>query len=361
MFLPIALLMMNLNDFSEIVRFHQNRYPQMKPRDYIKLAYQSEFGPEHLVTDKERVLSYLRKEWEEINETDEPCRSEPIGNGLFRFYLGKVDNIESSSSLLADLFMFTAKEHEGSKEGLLSRLDQLKNFSIPGMDDFLSEYESSNYPAVHHSQEYRDLYHPHYRLLSSVYAYYFSFLNEIQSKLQSVDKKPLIISIDGLCGSGKTYLSQLIQRLFSCNVFHVDDYYLPISKRKENWEQIPGGNIDFDRFINEVIKPAANNEPVSYQPYVCRTGTLKEAEQIQPLKLVIVEGSYSGHPLLQDYYDYKIFMNCSKYVQEKRLRKREGDYFSAFEKRWIPLEHNYFRTYNIQQKSDLVLDTTEFD
>ena len=76
--------------------------------------------------------------------------------------------------------------------------------------------------------------------------------------------------------------------------------------------------------------------------------------------MVIIEGSYSNHPSFGDKYDLHIFLTCSKEVQKERLKKREGNYYTAFEQRWIPMEENYISTFNIEQKCDLVIDTTEF-
>lgn len=346
------------NEFTRIIRRHGEHYPQMMPQDYGKLAYQSEFGPEHMVEDKEQAYFYLRKEWEDMEHTNQPCRKEPVGNGLCRFHLGRTEDMDIAASLLTELFVRTAKEHSGSHEGLLERLEQLRELPVPGMEEWISEYRSINCPAVHHSQPFRDAYHPHYRLLRTEYASYFPVLEAVQKKVRM--GTPVIISIDGRCGSGKTGLAEIMHRLFSCNVLHMDDYYLPPDMRKENWEQIPGGNMDFDRFRREVLLPAVRGETIVYRPFDCRTGTFGKAEQILPCALTVVEGSYSGHPMLEAEYDLKIFLTCSKEVQDSRLKAREGGYYHTFEQRWIPMEENYLQLYDIQTNSNMVLDTGTF-
>lgn len=349
-------------EFLEIIWQHEKRYPKMEPQDYGKLAYQSEFGPEHMVKDGEQALCYLLKEWEGMGESGAPCWQEPIGNGLCRFHLGRVEDMEETASLLAKLFVQTAKEHMGSKEGLLERLEQLRGLSILGMEEWLQKYKKEGCLAIHHSQRFRDAYHPHYRLLKAEYAFYFQALLAIQRqvKKQAGLGKPVMVSVDGRCCSGKTHFAEVIRRVFSCNVFHMDDYYLPMEKRKENWEQIPGGNMDFARFRRDVLMPAVCGEAVMYQPFDCQSGELLELKQAQPCALTVVEGSYSAHPLLAEAYDLRIFLTCPKEIQRIRLKKREGGNCHAFEQRWIPMEENYFQKCGIQQNSTIVLDTSQF-
>ena len=77
-------------------------------------------------------------------------------------------------------------------------------------------------------------------------------------------------------------------------------------------------------------------------------------------KLTVIEGSYSHHPLLAAEYDLTVFLSCSKEEQRKRLQLREGSRFSAFEKQWIPLEEKYLQRYEIEKKSQFVVDTSNF-
>lgn len=188
--------------------------------------------------------------------------------------------------------------------------------------------------------------------------FYDNVLKAIQ-ELAGMGRR-VIVSIDGRCGSGKTGLAEVIRPVFPCNVFRMDDYYLPMDKRKSNWEQLSGGNMDFGRFRQEVLLPSARGETIMYRPFDCQSGTYKRVEEVQPRMLTVVEGSYSAHPMLAEEYDLKIFMTCSKEVQGRRLKEREGAHFSAFEQRWIPMEENYIRKCNVLQSSDIVIDTSGF-
>lgn len=336
---------MNLN-FPLILAMHSERYPKMTAQDYIKLVYQSEFGPRHMLDNYDSAIKYIDKEWSE-NENCKAPLPEPIGNGLCRFYMGEYS--ESASELLGELFYLTAKEHQGTVSGLYDKLKEIEWL----FNDEIREYKAKGCPAVHHSKEYNEAYKPHYRLLKWEYACYFDVLLKIKNL-----RKPAVISIDGRCGSGKTSLASLIKTLFDCNVFHIDDYYLPLSQRKPDWEQLPAGNIDLLRFKNEVLEPLRLGETVKYRPYDCCTGEFKAYEAYAPKELNIIEGSYSQHTMLSDYYDLKIFLTSSKDVQAKRLIEREGDYYEVFLKRWIPMEELYLSSLDIESKSDILINTS---
>lgn len=170
----------------------------------------------------------------------------------------------------------------------------------------------------------------------------------------------VIVAVDGRCGSGKTYFAELVGKLFPCNICHMDDFYLPFEKRQEDWMEIPGANMDLERFYTEVLKPVRSGRQVIYRPYNCKKGTMEKGISLPVRKLTVIEGSYSHYPLLAAEYDLTVFLSCSKEEQRKRLQLREGSRFSAFEKQWIPLEEKYFQRYEIEKKSQFVVDTSNF-
>ena len=107
-----------------------------------------------------------------------------------------------------------------------------------------------------------------------------------------------------------------------------------------------------------MLNPARAGQPFSYIAYSCREGAYLPPVSCQPARLVIVEGSYSCHPTLADCYDLKVFVTCSKEEQARRLLTREGERYSGFTARWIPLEEGYFAKFQIEQVADFILDTT---
>ena len=344
-----------MREFSAVLAAHAARYPRMEARDYAKLAYQSQFGPAHLLSDPEAVPSALAAEWAAAEGT--AAGPEDIGNGLCRFPLSPGPDLTLAAPLLARLVLRTAREHRGSVAGLEEMLTALAGRNIPGMGSFLARWRQAGFPPVRHSDAFRAAYRPHYRLLRTAYGGFFPALLALAGLIRP--GRPAVAAVDGRCGSGKTRFAQLVSELLPCTVVHTDDYYLPPDRRAPDWAQIPGGNMDLERFDREVLTPARRGEAIPYRPYRCRTGTLEPVRLLPARPLVLVEGSYSLHPRLRARYDLRIFLTCSREEQTARLTAREGDYFPAFRDRWIPLEEHY-RLACRPEADSLVVDTTDF-
>ncbi|WP_313132858.1 uridine kinase family protein [Anaerocolumna sp.] len=180
------------------------------------------------------------------------------------------------------------------------------------------------------------------------------------SRSHNDSQMPFIFAIDGLCGSGKTSLAKELSNIYDCNVFHMDDFYLPFEMRTRERLEQPGGNVHYERFNEEVLIPLLKQETITYAPFQCFAGNYGEPRIIKPKAINIVEGSYSLHPYLSRFYNCKVFLTINKQVQISRIRKRSGEEkLSQFLDKWIPMENRYFTELHIQSSSDLVMDTSD--
>ena len=169
---------------------------------------------------------------------------------------------------------------------------------------------------------------------------------------------PVVLALDGRCGSGKTTMAAALAEQFPDSiVLHTDDFYLPPADRVPGWEQTPCANMGLARLRDEVLAPARAGKPALYRAYSCREGAYLPPRPLGPAPLVIVEGSYSHHPSLAPYYDIRIFVTCSPDEQARRLCRREGERYSNFVERWIPLEEGYFANYSIEENAEMMVVT----
>lgn len=179
----------------------------------------------------------------------------------------------------------------------------------------------------------------------------FKTIDELIAKSDSVS-----IAIDGNSGAGKSTLAQYIHSKYDSNLFHMDDYFLrPEQKNQDRLKEI-GGNIDYERFLMEVIHGLKSNSEFSYQTYNCKTLKLDKVLKVKVKKLNIIEGVYSMHPKFIDIYDLKIFLEIDKKTQIERILKRSGELMlNRFINEWIPMENKYFNEMNIRDKSHIIL------
>lgn len=350
-------------EFLEIARAHWARYPAMEPQDFAKLAYQSEFGPAHMVQSPDKVLAALLAERKEAQAG--PLPLEPIGNGLCRFPITQALSTLWELPLIGRMFTQTMASAEGTEAGLVQKLEALAALPVPGMGEYLASWRREGCPPVSHSETYRNAYHPHYRVLREDCARFLPALIPLEKLARDTEilgKRPIVFAVDGRCGSGKTGFAALASGLLVCSadVVHIDDFYLPPERRAEDWMEVPAGNMDLGRLRREVLdSPDRDSGDTAYRPYDCRTGLFKDPVELwEPL--TIVEGTYSQHPSLTGYYDYKIFLTCDREEQTSRLRVREGDYFPTFDRVWRTLEERYFAACGTEAAADLVVDTTGF-
>lgn len=173
--------------------------------------------------------------------------------------------------------------------------------------------------------------------------------------LPLLEKEMALLAIDGSCTSGKTTLAEELRAAYPCQVIAMDDFFLrPSQRTPERLAQV-GGNVDYERFWQEVLSPLRNRQPAVYRPYCCRTGSLLEPVTVEPRGLIVIEGSYSQHPYFGNPYDLRVFLEHTPELQRERVLQRPAHLHKKFLELWIPMENAYFETFHIAEKVDFTL------
>ena len=359
-----------MKDCITLYRALARKYPQTTPQDAVKLAYQSVYGCGHLIDgdNRARVRDYLERE--NADFAGREWSVEDIGCGHARLYLGDapVDAVFALFSQSADR---DARYAPGEMElrlafqkqlALLSRLAEEGYFSFTTEDfsAYVREYWKSGLHAVHHSDAYRIAYAPAYRVIRCEYVPYLSAIFQMYHTIAK--KGRVLVAIDGMAGSGKSSLAALLAELVGADVVHMDDFFLPPDKRTMERLTEVGGNVDYERFSEEVLPELTKDEwtPFTYRIYDCGVKALNGERLLGMSEVRIVEGSYALHPTFGKYYDFAIFLHTTPEEQMRRILKRNGNVLGErFRNVWIPRENAYFREKRIAERCRYVIRNQE--
>ncbi|MCL1788879.1 MAG: uridine kinase [Oscillospiraceae bacterium] len=170
-------------------------------------------------------------------------------------------------------------------------------------------------------------------------------------------KKQVLVAIDGNSGAGKSTLAEKLRLKVDCNIFRMDDFFLQPFQRKPERLAESGGNIDYERFGEEVLTPLLTGKSFIYRRYDCVSGDINKGKKIsvQPAQLNIIEGVYSMHPRFGDVYDLKVFLKVGEKEQHRRLKERNPALLPQFLNEWLPMEKLYFETFGIEDSCQLII------
>ena len=179
--LSIALLCaltLHAQDIEKFVTWQMETYPESRLLDIYKSCFQDYMGAEHLVSDSKRVKAYLDEELETTTLDDllpwyyEPCG---IDSNYYRVSIRAIKENIISEEMLLDAFVRSANSVERpSVESwrdrwhvIIGTIDQM-HLDLPHYEEdklFIDSILSAGKYAISHSPEYREAYHPHYRIV----------------------------------------------------------------------------------------------------------------------------------------------------------------------------------------------------
>lgn len=353
---------------------HMESHPEATVQDKIKFLYQQEMGNGHAMGSEEDVLHALMEEKDHTfskgpadfeigkNSIQSLPLFEDLGNGRIRVNLQPLWAGDFSMNTMAKIVKWSSTRGVGDLNRLTDRLKDWVKVRDTESSLYLNDedcrkvetYLQAGCPIPSHSHKYRQVYQPHYRVIRKEFAHYFSVIQRIENHMRTSDS--LVVAIDGPCGSGKSTLGRLLLQIYDANLFHMDDYYLtPQQQTPERYRQ-PGGNVDHERFQQQVLENISLGKNAWVQRYDCQKGVLEEGISVPYKPINIIEGSYSLRPNLHPYYHIKVFLTMDSVEQERRIRMRNGEEgWRQFQTKWIPLEKDYFQQLNVKATADLVL------
>ena len=338
--------------------------PRLEAQDLAKALYQELNGPGHFAADAESALAYIREEARGIPDGDGQEPVEELGGRYARVHLSALRSTGITDGMLARMFTLSASEGPRGAKGeaeeaalLLERGLAEGKWRVEGDDPagWVRRWRESGCPAVHHSQAFRDAYRPAYRVVSARFARLVPLLGEL-ARIER-ENGGFLAAIEGGSASGKTTLAKDLARITGDTaVVHMDDFFLQPHQRTPQRYAEPGGNVDRERFWDEVLRPLREGRDVTYRKFDCSKMELGEEVRAGRPKRCVVEGAYSTHPAFGDPYDLTVFLDVPLETRLERIRARNGEEgLKMFREKWIPLEDRYFEAFSVRDRCGTVL------
>ena len=174
----LCALTLHAQGIEKFVKWQMETYPELRLLDIYKSCFQDYMGAEHLVSDSERVKAYLDEELEMTTLDDLlPWYYEPYGidSNYYRVSIRAIKEGIIAEELLLDAFVRSANSAERpSVESwrnwwhvIIGTIDKMQ-INLPHYDEdklFIDSILAAGKYAISHSPEYREAYHPHYRIV----------------------------------------------------------------------------------------------------------------------------------------------------------------------------------------------------
>jgi len=161
---------------STLLSSHLQRYPRMQLEDIYKLLHQAAMGPEHAVDDQGAVRGRLLAEAQSLAGGSEDAAVDPISpdGRLARVHLRPYLAGGGSLDDLASAFIGTAAAYPAAPDKLAKFCACLGDLATAGgiafqrdvVERFFDDLKQRGYPAIRHSDTYRTLYQPAYRVVA---------------------------------------------------------------------------------------------------------------------------------------------------------------------------------------------------
>ena len=159
------------DDMADVLKSEKELHPCAQPQDYIKLIFQSEFGPGHLIPSPDYARNRLQQEWQDVKDLPaEP--GQYIGGGYVRLCIKGIN--ENRLESINTAFVNSANTKTGSDAGFMEKVGLFLQLAESGFFSFdyitakqaVDEYLAGGIRPTSHTKTYHRHYRPAYRVVS---------------------------------------------------------------------------------------------------------------------------------------------------------------------------------------------------
>lgn len=183
------------------------------------------------------------------------------------------------------------------------------------------------------------------------------------------------IGINGVDTSGKTIFSEQFAKMLrsmgkSVVVVHLDDFHNPKALRAIGHNEIDAyiqNAFDLNMLLNEILSPlrqcGAIHKELTLLDLDSDSFVLKRKYDITEQTLVLLEGVLLYRQPIEDFIDFKIFLDIEFEEVIRRATVRDVpkygiEFLEQYRKKYIPIQQWYLRVCDPKGKSNIVVDNS---
>ena len=181
-------------------------------------------------------------------------------------------------------------------------------------------------------------------------------------------RSPVVISLDGGSGAGKSTIAALIAKDTDAALIPLDNFFsanIPDSQWDDFTVEEKLENVfDWERVREQAIEPLLNRRPARWYAFDFQSGLLAdgthgmetEPKERMPTQVILIEGAHSSSPKLADLVDLAILVDVPIQERHARLAAREDpDFLKTWHRRWDDAEAYYFDEVRPKHSFDVVV------
>lgn len=164
----------------DFVRQFISQYPKATLQDIYKGAFQDKFGPAHILTDRTAVERYINQELKDMDNEKRANRKkyyEPCSwrGNFYRVDLSVIKDGKVPMDNFVDAFMQSAQGIDTNLTAAWveewNEMQKVVHEVAPDIERFsadslaIASLLSEGKYVVHHSRQFDEAYHPHYRII----------------------------------------------------------------------------------------------------------------------------------------------------------------------------------------------------
>ncbi|UQZ73354.1 uridine kinase [Niallia circulans] len=176
--------------------------------------------------------------------------------------------------------------------------------------------------------------------------------------------KRVVVGIDGLSRSGKTTIVKKLQAClhekgFSVTVLHIDDYIVQRNRRYhtgyEEWHEYYHLQWDIQALQESLFKKLKDKTVLQ----LCKYNPDSDTHQIEKISLlhtdlIIMEGVFLQRKEWREFFDFILYLDCSKETRFARESKETQQNLNKFKNRYWKAEDYYVNTAYPKERANMV-------